>query len=84
MHVNQKISNILLKVLKNIRLQKQLSQSDLAHLLNVPQSFVSKYESNERRLSFDEVWTIIQVLNFPPEKFIEIIIKELKETNETK
>ncbi|MDE0518166.1 MAG: helix-turn-helix transcriptional regulator [Bdellovibrionales bacterium] len=82
MTVNQKVSLTLLKVLKNIRLQEGLSQSELANLLGVPQSFVSKYEGNERRLSFDEVWTIIQVLNFPPEKFTKIIIKELKDKNE--
>ncbi|MDE0118835.1 MAG: helix-turn-helix transcriptional regulator [Bdellovibrionales bacterium] len=84
MNVSQKVSITFLKILKNIRLQKGLSQSDLANLLGVPQSFVSKYEGNERRLSFDEVWTIIQTLDFPPEKFIKIIIKELKDTNETK
>ena len=84
MKVNQRISFTLIKILKNIRLHRQLSQSELAFLLKVPQSFVSKYESGERHLAFDEVWQILQTLDFTPTKFIEEIQKELKSKNDTK
>ena len=45
----------LQKILRRIRLDAKLKQSDLAKRLDVPQSFVSKYESGERNLDFLEV-----------------------------
>lgn len=41
--------------LKQIRLQVSLTQKDLAILLGKPQSYVSKYESGERKLDYLEV-----------------------------
>ena len=42
-------------VLKQIRVEAELSQVDLAKLLVKPQSYVSKYESGERKLGYLEV-----------------------------
>lgn len=42
-------------VLRQLRLGAGLRQEDLAHLLKEPQSFVSKYESGERRLDLIEL-----------------------------
>lgn len=42
-------------VLKQIRLDAGLTQAQLANELQKPQSFVSKYESGERRLDYLEV-----------------------------
>jgi len=84
MQVNQKVSYSLIKILKTIRLQRKLSQSDLAFLLKVPQSFVSKYESGERSLAFDEVWEILHTLNFSQKEFVEKMKKELKDKNDIK
>lgn len=52
----------LQKMLRNLRIRKGLRQNELARLLNVPQSFISKYESGERRLDILEVRTICKVM----------------------
>jgi transcriptional regulator with XRE-family HTH domain len=45
----------LLALLRQIRLDAGLTQVDLAKRLRQPQSYVSKYESGERRLDLLEV-----------------------------
>lgn len=45
----------LLALLRRIRLDAGLRQVDLANRLKQPQSFVSKYESGERRLDLLEL-----------------------------
>lgn len=42
------------KTLRDMRRSAGLTQQALAELLGVPQSFVSKYETGERRLDFLE------------------------------
>jgi len=49
-------------LLRTIRKEAGLSQQELATRLGKPQSFVSKYESGERRLDLIEVFHICQVL----------------------
>jgi transcriptional regulator with XRE-family HTH domain len=51
-----------LKLLYQLRIEKGLRQIDLAQLLDVHQSFVSKYESGERRLDIIEVKQICTCL----------------------
>lgn len=46
---------VLLELLKAIRSEAGLKQAELAQRLGVPQSFVSKYETGERRLDLLEV-----------------------------
>jgi len=60
----------LLKALRKIRLQAGLNQSDLAAKLGKPQSFVSKYESGERRLDLPELRKICDALNI---KLIDLV-----------
>jgi len=45
----------LLQLLRTIRLEAGLTQEELARRLGKPQSYVSKYESGERRLDILEV-----------------------------
>lgn len=49
-----------MRLLRKIRLEADLRQQDLAERLNRPQSFVSKYESGERRLDLLEVRAICE------------------------
>ncbi len=46
-------------LLRQCRMKKQLTQKELALLLERPQSYVSKYESGERRLDYLEVKSIL-------------------------
>jgi transcriptional regulator with XRE-family HTH domain len=50
------------KRLRKARLQAGLRQVDLAQILSERQSFVSKYESGERRLGFLEVLRVCRAL----------------------
>lgn len=52
----------LAHILKEARLTARYTQSDLAEGLGKPQSYVSKYESGERRLDFVEVAEVCDAL----------------------
>ncbi len=64
-----------LHLLKKKRIERNLTQIDLAEKLRKPQSFVSKYESGERRLDIIELFDICNAMNIN----IIIFIKELEE-----
>ena len=74
----QEINN-LLQLLREIRIEKDLRQSDLAKRLNQHQSFVSKYESGERRLDILEIRRICDALEITLETFIKRLEKALSE-----
>ncbi len=57
-------------LLRKIRKEKGYRQQDIAELLGVPQSFVSKYEAGERRLDILELREICRVLDL---KLIDFI-----------
>lgn len=65
--------NLLINARKNIG----ITQIDLANKLSKPQSFISKYESGERRLDVVEFLEISKALEIDPLK----IIKQLLNTN---
>ena len=52
----------LLSLLRAIRTEAGLRQIDLAEALRVPQSYVSKYESGERRLDALELRAVCQAV----------------------
>jgi transcriptional regulator with XRE-family HTH domain len=58
------------KALKAFRLERGISQEDLAHQIGAPQSFVSKYESLERRLIFSEVCELCSSLD---KSYLELV-----------
>lgn len=62
----------LQKILRDLRVKTGLSQVRLAKILTKPQSFVSKYESGERRLDLIEIWHICKVLEI---KLSDLVIK---------
>ena len=53
----------LLKALIALRIEKGMSQSDLAAKLRKPPSFVGKYELGERRLDVIELLVILRKLD---------------------
>jgi transcriptional regulator with XRE-family HTH domain len=56
-------ARFLRAILRDARIAAGLTQVDLAKRLSVPQSFVSKYESGERRLDVLEFRRIATALN---------------------
>lgn len=49
-------------LLRDLREEAGLRQVDVAEALDVPQSFVSKYETGERRLDLIELRQVCEVL----------------------
>lgn len=61
----------LQKLLKTARVEAGLTQAELAQRLGVNQSFVSKYESGERRLDLIELRNICKALGIPLLSFVK-------------
>lgn len=62
---------LMRRLLAELRSTAGRSQSDIAEALGRPQSFVSKYETGERRLDFVEVMELLAVLGADPHGFVE-------------
>lgn len=69
----------LTALLKSMREGAGLRQVDLAKRLKQPQSFVSKYESGERRLDILEVMTVCEALNTTFRSFAQRLEEALDE-----
>jgi len=61
----------LLALLRQIRLDAGLRQADLAKRVKQPQSYVSKYESGERRLDLLELRQVCLAVGIRLEDFVE-------------
>ena len=57
-------------LLRVVRLEAGLRQTDLAKRLGLPQSFISKYESGERRLDLPELREVCKALGIPLKEFV--------------
>jgi len=68
----------LRELLRQVRLGAGLRQSDLAKKLRQPQSFVSKYESGERRLDMLEVRQICAAIGISLQDFVARLEESLK------
>ena len=65
-------NEIFRALLKEARVAKELTQKDVAKLLGLPQSYVSKYESGERRLDFAEAAEVCDALGISFEDFAAV------------
>ena len=61
----------LCRLLRETRLAAGLTQADVAARLGRPQSFVSKYESGERRLDLIELQTVCGALDTDLVTFVQ-------------
>jgi transcriptional regulator with XRE-family HTH domain len=68
----------LLSLLHATREEAELRQDDVADRLNRPQSFVSKYESGERRLDILELRNLCEALDTTVVEFVKTLGKRLK------
>ena len=61
----------LQQLLRELRLEAKLSQTDLSTKLKRPQSFVSKIESGERRLDFIELRQVCEAIGISLIDFVK-------------
>lgn len=61
----------LCRLLREARTEADLRQTDLADRLGKPQSFVSKYESGERRLDLVELGEVCRALGIGLVDFVK-------------
>ena len=64
-------------MLRALREEKGLKQVELAEILGKPQSYVSKFESGERKLELPELDRICEALSISIETLIRRYKKEL-------
>lgn len=76
MNTGQDRSAILSTLLRDLRAGAQLTQTEVAHALQKPQSYVSKYESGERRLDLVELAELCKVLGVSLHDFVSMFEKE--------
>ena len=65
-------------LLKELRKNAGLTQVELSDVLDKPQSYVSKYETGERKLDYVEINDICKALGIPMERFNSLYEKRLK------
>lgn len=70
----------LRSILRDRRRNAGLRQADLAERLGVQQSFVSKYESGERLLTFTETITILRELGIDVTEVMDRLNQHSNET----
>lgn len=70
---------IVAHLIKRLRTEAGLKQTDLSQRLGVTQSIVSKFESGERRLDLIEVWQICQICGVSLEDFVRRVAEALRE-----
>jgi len=73
-------AKLVAEMLYQLRVAVGLRQADLAKKLQVPQSFVSKLESGERRIDFVELRNILKHLNTNIVEFVTAFEKRANET----
>lgn len=64
-------------LLRQVRSEAGLRQADLAKRLGQPQSFVSKYESGERRLDILELRDVCRAVGIPLKEFVRRLEDDL-------
>jgi transcriptional regulator with XRE-family HTH domain len=65
------------KLLKDLRQEKNITQTQLADSLGLPQSYVSKYEAGERRLDFVETFFLCRALGISIQDFANAFSAQL-------
>jgi len=72
------LNRIQREVLVNIRLNAQLTQTQLSTKLGHPQSYVSKYESGLRKLTLIEVREISLSCGIDLLEFVDLLEREIE------
>ncbi|GLB53981.1 transcriptional regulator [Neptunitalea chrysea] len=70
----------LTKTLYSLRMGAGLKQTDLADILDVPQSFVSKIETGERGLDLVELKIVVEAMGATLSEFVAEFEKNVNES----
>jgi transcriptional regulator with XRE-family HTH domain len=73
--VHTKDYDLFLDLLVKARKGASLTQAEVADRLRRPQSYVSKYESGERRLDVVEFLDLARAIGFDPAKLIKSLYR---------
>ena len=65
-----------LRLLREIRINAGLRQVDVGKSLGLPQSFVSKYESGERRLDLLELESVCKACGMNLDEFVSLYLAQ--------
>lgn len=68
-------------LLRTFRERAGLTQLDIAKALEVPQSYVSKYETGERRLDFAETAAVCTALDVSIVEFAKEFLRRTRKTS---
>ena len=74
--VHTKDYDLFLDLLVKARKDASMTQAEVASKLRRPQSYVSKYESGERRLDVVEFLDLARVIGFDPARLIKNLYRE--------
>jgi transcriptional regulator with XRE-family HTH domain len=77
-------NDVFREFLKETRVAKNLTQADVATSLGLPQSYVSKYESGERRLDFVETVLVCEALGMKIKDFAAAYSAKLAKARRSK
>jgi transcriptional regulator with XRE-family HTH domain len=72
-----KPDDVFRRLLKNLRTARNITQAELAARLGQPQSYVSKYETGERRLDFVETVVLCEALDVDVVQFAASYVADL-------
>lgn len=75
--MNTVLVSEIAKTIKQIRLQKQLSQEELAKLSSLDRTYISGIENRHRNITLDSLENIIFALGITPSVFFKILINNL-------
>ena len=67
-------------LLKELRVSKNITQTELSQRLRSPQSYVSKFETGERRLDFVETSIVCEALGVDLKTFAKLYAARLAKT----
>jgi transcriptional regulator with XRE-family HTH domain len=71
-------------MLRELRQRKGITQTQLSERLRLPQSYVSKYETGERRLDFVETLFVCEALEIPIDEFVKEFSARLNRKSKSK
>jgi transcriptional regulator with XRE-family HTH domain len=66
------------ELLRTTRIEAGLTQVDVARSMGRPQSYVSKYETGERRLDVVELLAVCAALQLPVTRFVKRLETRLR------